>query len=192
MVIVHLFYWDQLDFNPVLGSAAFYYRNGSASIGDSSGLLLYAGLINNISPLDCYVWNKYHQRIGDATRIYGGLWYHSSLYIPDPGNDSNIYLFTIGVTPASVYGFYSSIINYKANNDSGTVLQKNYQWNNFPAFDGLMGVKHGNGRDWWVVSQIYSTSFTPFNSFIFQITPQGIALPVIQNAGSFRKQVVGN
>ncbi len=172
---------------PVVGSAAFNYRNGSACIGDSAGILLYAGLINNLSPLDCYIWNKYHQRIGDATRIYGGLWYHSSLFIPHPGNDSIIYLFTTGVTN-DPYGFYSTTINYKANNDSGVVVQKNFQWNNFPAFDGLMGVRHGNGRDWWVVSQRYTTSLTPSNTFYFyQVTPLGIIIPFSQNIGSLRK-----
>jgi hypothetical protein len=70
--------------SPVVGSAAFNYRNGSASIGDSTGVLLYAGLFNNWAPTDCYIWNKYHQRIGDVTKIYGGLWYHSSMFIPHP------------------------------------------------------------------------------------------------------------
>jgi len=173
--------------SPVVGSAAFYYRNGSSTIGDSSGILLYAGLFNNWAPTDCYIWNKFHQRIGDSTKIYGGLWYHSSMFIPHPGNDSIIYLFTIGVTD-DPYGFYSTTINYKANNDSGIVLQKNFQWNNFAAFDGLMGVRHGNGRDWWVISQRYSTNLTPFNSFyIFKLNTQGILVPTIQTAGSFRK-----
>jgi hypothetical protein len=173
---------------PTVGTSAHTFRNGSASISDSNGILLYTGYNYYLSPVRPSIWNKYHIDITDNGKIFGGLWYHSSLFVPHPGNDSIIYLFTIGVTPASVYGFYSSIINYKANNDTGVVIQKNYQWNNFPAFDALMGVKHGNGRDWWVVSQQYSTSFTPFNSFyLFQITPQGVAIPFIQNAGSFRK-----
>jgi hypothetical protein len=45
------------------------------------------------------------------------------------------------------------IVNYKANNDSGIVIQKNIQLNNFPAFDALMAVRHGNGRDWWLIFQ---------------------------------------
>ena len=179
--------WDSSGI-PTSSSSAHTFRNGSACISDSNGILLYTGYNYYLSPVRPSIWNKYHIDITDTGKIYGGLWYHSSLFVPDPVNDSIVYLFTIGVTPASVFGLYSSVINYKANNDSGVVLQKNFQWNNFPAFDGLMGVRHGNGRDWWVVSQIYSTSFTPFNSFyLFQITPQGIALPIIQNAGSFRK-----
>ena len=181
--------------SPIVGSAAFNYRNGSCSIGDSNGVLLYAGLINNVAALDCYIWNKHNQRIGDSIKIYGGQWYHSSLLIPDPGNDSIIYLFTIGVTSASRYGFYYSRINYKANNDSGLVIQKNVQLNNFPAFDGLMGVRHGNGRDWWVVSQrwfapsgqVASNEFT-----LYLISPVGISGPFLQNIGSSHSTNLGH
>ena len=179
--------------NPVVGNAAYYRRNGSSTIGDSTGLLLYAGLINNWAPTDCYVWNKYHQRIGDSTNIYGGRWYHSSLFIPHPGNDSIIYLFTTGVTN-DPYGFYSSTINYKANNDSGIVLQKNFQWNNFPAFDGLMGVRHGNGQDWWVISQRWfpPSGLSPSNEFtLYLISPTGISGPFLQNIGSTHSTNLG-
>jgi hypothetical protein len=174
--------------NPTIGGAAFYWRNGTCTIGDSSGLLLYSGLKNNIAPTNCAVWNKFHLAIGDSISIKGGLWYHASLFLPDPGNDSIIYLFTIGVTQAEQYGLYYSTINYKANNDSGLVIQKNVQLNNFPAFDGLMAVRHGNGRDWWVIFQRYTTSLSPFNSFyLYLVTSTGISNPTIQNIGSFRK-----
>ena len=128
--------------NPVIGSAAFYYRNGCSTIGDSIGLIAYAGRLDNILPNNCCVWNKSHQIINGSDHIFGAAWYHSSLFIPDPGNDSIIYLFTSGVTN-NPYGFYYSTINYKANNDSGAVIQKNVQLNNFPAFDALMAVRHG-------------------------------------------------
>ncbi|MBK9319037.1 MAG: hypothetical protein IPM91_09630 [Bacteroidetes bacterium] len=32
---------------------------------------------------------------GDSTNIYGGFWYHSNLFIPNPVNDSLIYLLTM-------------------------------------------------------------------------------------------------
>ena len=178
--------WTNLQ-NPIVGSAAFNWRNGSSTIGDSSGLLMYAGLLNNLAPTKCNVWNRFHKSITDTSIIFGNLWYHSSLFISDPGNDSIIYLFTTGVTN-DPYGFYYSRINYKANSDSGVVIQKNVQLNNFPAFDGLMGVQHGNGRDWWVIFEQYSTSLTPFNSFfLYLVSPLGISGPYIQNIGSFRK-----
>ena len=184
--------WDSSGI-PTVSSSAHTFRNGSACISDSNGILLYTGYNYYLSPVRPSIWNKDHIDITDTGRIYGGLWYHSSLFIPDPGNDSVIYLFTIGVTAASVYGFYSSIINYKANNDSGVVLQKNFQWNNFPAFDALMGVRHGNGRDWWVISQRWFTNFAPSNSFyIFSVTPSGISAPIIQTIGSTHTTNLGH
>ncbi|MBK9399386.1 MAG: hypothetical protein IPN36_00590 [Bacteroidetes bacterium] len=104
-------------------------------------------------------------------------------------------MFTIGVTSAERYGFYSTTINFKANNDSGVVLQKNLQWNNFAAFDGLMGVRHGNGRDWWVISQggirHQDKSGLMYFTF-FKVTSQGISVPTIQSIGSTHSTNLGH
>ena len=181
--------------NPAVGTSAFTFRNGSASISDSNGILLYSGYNYYLNPVRPSVWNKFNVDITDVGRIYGGLWYHSYLFIPDPGNDSIIYLFTIGVTSAEQFGFYYSRINYKANNDSGLVIQKNVQLNNFPAFDGLMGVRHGNGRDWWVVSERW---FPPSgqiatNEFTFYLVSlSGISGPFYQSIGSTHTTNLGH
>jgi hypothetical protein len=180
--------------NPIVGSAAFYWRNGSSTIGDSSGLLLYASRLNNILPNNCCVWNRNNNIITDGDHIYGSAWYHSSLFIPDPGNDSIIYLFTSGVTN-DPYGFYYSKINYKANGDSGVVIQKNVQLNNFPAFDGLMGVKHGNGRDWWVIFQRWyqpSGAISSDTFYVYLFTPSGLLGPFNQSIGSTHSTNLGH
>ncbi|MBP7167053.1 MAG: T9SS type A sorting domain-containing protein [Bacteroidia bacterium] len=173
--------------SPIVSQGPFNYRNGSASIGDSNGLLLSSGLINNSTPLDCYIWNKYGNRIGDSIPIKGGLWYHASQFVPDPGNDSIIYLFTIGVTSVEHYGLYYSRINHKANNDSGVVIQKNLVLNTIPAFDALMAVRHGNGRDWWLITQRWyaPSAQTPTNEFrIYLISPSGVSGPFMHSIGS--------
>ena len=174
--------------NPVIGASSFDFRNGSSSIADSNGILLYTGYNYNVQPVRPSVWNKYNNDINDSIRIKGGLWYHASLFVPDPGNDSIIYLFTIGVTQAEQYGLYYSKINYKANNDSGIVIQKNVQLNNFPAFDALMAVRHGNGRDWWLIFQRWYTNNTATSAFyLYYISDTGISGPSIQNTGSLRR-----
>ena len=181
--------WNSLT-NPVLGNASFYCRNGSCSIGDNSGLIIYSGLIDNTLPNNAVVWNKYNRIIPNADYLFGSAWYHAGQLIPDPGNDSMIYCFTIGVTSAENYGFYYSTVNYKANNDSGVVIQKNVQLNNFPAFDALMSVKHGNGRDWWVIFQRwYAPNATvPSDTFyVYLVSQLGISGPFKQNIGSNRK-----
>jgi hypothetical protein len=70
------------------------------------------GIIITLGPVRPSIWNKFHVDITDSGRIYGGLWYHSSMFIPHPGNDSIIVLFTIGVTSAE-YGFYSIQLTIK-------------------------------------------------------------------------------
>ncbi|MBL7925234.1 MAG: hypothetical protein JNL88_13620 [Bacteroidia bacterium] len=181
--------------NPIAGSSSFTFRNGSASIADSNGLLLYTGYNYNLNPVRPSIWNKFNLDITDSGRINGGLWYHSSQFVPDPGNDSLIYLFTIGVTSGERYGFSYSVINYKANNDSGVVIQKNVQLNNYPAFDALMSVRHGNGRDWWVFSQRWydPSGQIPTNEFnLYLISPSGINGPFIQNIGSTHATNLGH
>jgi len=42
-------------FNPIVKTSAFYYRNGSSSIADSMGLVLYSGRFNNVLPNNCKV-----------------------------------------------------------------------------------------------------------------------------------------
>ncbi len=166
---------------------------GVANISDSSGILLYSTLLNNILPINGYVWNKYHLPISGANLIKGNVWYHAGLFIPEPNNDSIIYLFTAGVTSSNPFGFYYSKINYKANNDSGLVIQKNVQLNNYPAFDALMAVQHGNGLDWWLIFQRWYTNLTPTDTFyIYQINPLGISGPVKQSIGSPHKTNLGH
>jgi len=162
------------------------WRNGVTNISDSSGIVLYSALLNNSLPINGYVWNKFHQPIPNANLIKGNLWYHAGIFLPDPGNDSIIYLFTAGVTTSDPYGLYYSKINYKANNDSGVVIIKNVKLNSIPAFDGLMAVRHGNGRDWWLVFQRWFplSGTIPTNEyFIFLIDPSGVSGPFNQNIG---------
>jgi hypothetical protein len=162
------------------------WRNGVTNISDSSGVLLYSTLLNNILPINGYIWNKYHEPVSGANLIKGNLWYHAGLFLPVPGSDSLIYLFTASVTSSSPYGLYYTTVNYKANNDSGIVIQKNVMLNNLPAFDALMAVRHGNGRDWWLIFQRWfaPNATTPTNAyFYYLIDPSGISGPFNQNTG---------
>lgn len=172
---------------PAIGGSSFYWRNGTSTISDTNGLLFYSGLRDNISPLNCLIWNKYDMPIKNSEFIKGGIWYHSILFIPYPGSDSLIYLFTAGVTGSNPYGFYYSLIDKTANSDSGEVIVKNVQLNALPAFDGLMAVRHGNGRDWWLFFQEW---FPPQGTqssndfYVFLVSPSGISGPVVQSIGS--------
>ncbi|MBK7887348.1 MAG: T9SS type A sorting domain-containing protein [Bacteroidetes bacterium] len=177
--------WLNSGTNPINFKTNSKWRNGSVSISDTNGLNCYAALFDNTSTTNVCIWNKYNTLMQNGDYNYGGWWYHVNLFIPDPGNDSLLYMFGIGVTN-DPYGFYYSKLNYKANNDSGIVIQKNMQLNNFPAFDALMAVRHGNGSDWWLIFQRwYAPTFTtPSNEFFFYlIDDNGITGPFQQSIG---------
>ena len=162
------------------------YLRGSSSIGDTNGLVAYSILNDNFIPVNGKVWNKYHQQMQNGNFIYGGGWYHERLFLPVPNSDSLLYLFSCCVTSSCPFGLYYTLIDLTANNDSGTIIQKNVPLNNAPAFDALMAVQHGNGRDWWLLYQRWdgSNGVPSYNNFyVYLIDSSGISLNSEQFVG---------
>lgn len=165
-------------------------RSGTVSLCDSNNqLLIYAGYLSDgTSQTRCRVNNRFHQKLLNGDSIFFEPLYHSILCIPHPVNDSVAFLFTnIVVNGIDPFGLYYSIINFKAMNDSGIITQKNIQLNNLPAFDGLAAVRHGNGRDWWVIFKDYDPTppFTLSNKFyIYLVNENGPTLHHTQNVGA--------
>ncbi|MBL0052392.1 MAG: hypothetical protein IPP29_13215 [Bacteroidetes bacterium] len=58
----------------------------------------------------------------------------------------------------------------------GAVIQKNVQLqgSTFWANDGITAIKHGNGRDWWVMVSDWNGYNNKF--FYYAVTPSGITL----------------
>ena len=83
---------------------------------------------------------------------------------------------------------YSSVINISLNFGLGEVISKNQIiLSDFINHGKLSAVKHGNGRDWWVICHKQNT-----NTFIkFLITPMGIGNPVTQSIGIIRPEDTG-
>ena len=161
-------------------------RGDCSSFKDTSGNRVYSTDVGNTLPRNGVIINHHGTLFQNGDSLKGTSWYHDRLILPDPGNDSLIYIINAGVTQSGPYGLYYSIANYKANNDTGIVLQKNIQLNNLPAFDGLTAVRHGNGRDWWLIFQRW---FPPngtigTNTFYkYLINSSGIQSPLQQNVG---------
>jgi hypothetical protein len=65
----------------------------------------------------------------------------------------------------------------------GAVTLKNIQLNNYPADDGITAIKHGNGRDWWIISRRSDTVNDEFYEYL--VSPSGISGPTNIHAGSF-------
>jgi hypothetical protein len=118
---------------------------------------------------------------GDSIKMQ--LWYNEVLIINKPGNDNQYYVFSIGVTGTSGdYGLYYSIVDMSLDSGNGAVVQKNIQLLNFKCTDGLIAVKHGNGRDWWIFAKRWDFVNNTFYRFL--ITPFGISNSFQQNIGN--------
>jgi len=170
--------------NPLFFNSKLRGRGTAVSLADSSGVLIYSqsDYTNNFLN-HSKTYNRYNIPIPGSDSLYVEGWYHEMLLLPHPGNDSLVYLFTIGVTTYD--GLYYTLINYKANNDSGIVIQKNIQLQNVPAFDGLTAVRHGNGRDWWVLFKKWDGTGQTGNNLTYRylINSIGIDTMLIQSIG---------
>jgi hypothetical protein len=180
--------------NPLLLKSAIVARGCAGSFKDTFGRTVFTCDLGSTVPRNSIVMNKYNTFFHNGDSMKGTPVYHDRLILPDPGNDSLIYIINAGVTQSGPYGLYYSIANYKANNDTGIVLQKNVQLNNLPAFDGLTAVRHGNGRDWWLIFQRWfppSGAIGTNTFYKFLINSSGIQSPLQQNAGLPHKTNAG-
>jgi len=168
--------------NPITFSTALDSRGSCVSISDTSGSLhFYANTRATVPGNTTLVWNKLHQLMLNGDSVVGGGWYRELVITPAPDSDSLFYLFSAGVT--SSFGFYYSIIDMSQDGGNGAVVVKNVQLQstNFFAADGITAIKHGNGRDWWVVVR----QLDPANNeyFWYLVSPSGVTLDHTQNIG---------
>jgi hypothetical protein len=178
--------------NPVNFISSVNSRGTSACISDTLGSLLFYYAYDHkgslgINPFkNGNVYNSSNAIMENGDSIVTGAWYMEGLIIPKPDNSKKYYLFHIGVT--GNFGLYYSTIDLSYNNGLGKVTSKNNQLLPDPANDGLTAVKHGNGRDWWLIHRkcrLCNGGGPPENTFYkYLITPAGIQGPFIQNIGT--------
>jgi Secretion system C-terminal sorting domain len=165
-----------IDFNlsvPAPISTSLDTRGSCVSIADSVGnLLFYANTRATLSGNTTRVWNKDHDLMQNGDSLTGRGWYNELTLIPMPGSNTKYYLFSVGVT--SIYGFYYSIIDMSLNGGLGAVIEKNTMIDSYKAWDAIGAVKHGNGRDWWMITKSHNNSQRSDSLNIYLITPDGI------------------
>ncbi|MBL0070654.1 MAG: T9SS type A sorting domain-containing protein [Bacteroidetes bacterium] len=175
--------------SPVIFTNSVLSRGTAVSISDATGTLqLYAmtdaqeaGIISGI------VFNKNHEMMLNGDSLAGSGWYHEMVILPDPAEDSLFYLFSIGVSYS--YGLKYSKIDLRGENGLGEVVQKNVSLlDSIYMVDGLTAVKHGNGRDWWLVARKWDYfAGLPWENnewYVYLISNNGITMIPIQNVGS--------
>ncbi len=178
-----------LDFSsglPVPGVSSLDTRGTCISIADTNSILLFYGNTRAATAGNTsLIWNRNNQLMVDGDSIAGSGWYHELVIVPNPGDDSLYYVFSIGVTNS--YGLLYSIVDMKGDNGLGEVTQKNISLlNGIRMVDCLTAIKHGNGRDWWVVAKLSTAHLQTSNNtwFVYLISPNGISVVNTQNVGS--------
>ena len=176
--------------NPVPIASSVNARGSCVSVSDSIGNLLFYGstfyrYLWSQGCVDlCVIYNSTGQVMDGGDSIVGRGWYEEITIVPDPQYNNMYYLFSIGTTLPHL-GLYYSIIDMNQNFGLGKVVSKNIQINTLKGFDGISAVKHGNGRDWWLI--FHPGGYTnPANNAFFNylITPHGILNPVVDSIGT--------
>ena len=163
----------------------------NAVLSDSFGnLLFYTD--------GCTIANKLHSIMKNGGGINeGGLTYiqdcsqntfgyptHQGVMIlPFPGYpDRYIMLHLRKPNPLSrafIEDFLYSVIDMTGDNELGEVVEKNQMIAQDTFCDMLTAVRHGNGRDWWLVLPRFNTA----QYYVFLLSPDGIRLSNIQHIG---------
>jgi Secretion system C-terminal sorting domain len=192
--------------NPSFGRSAFKDRGSASSIADSSGnLLFYIGNIpaftadDSVSPEYTYcadtlayielghVYTKEHTYMENGRCISGEGWYNEHTIVPMPGNDSLYYIFTTSLFQHPELNY--SVVDIKANGGLGKVIEKDVSVIAYTGSGGLSpvswcikAIRHGNGRDWWVISKssYFNLELEQEPHFLLMlVTPDGVELEEI-------------
>jgi hypothetical protein len=176
-------------------TTAFRTRGTCASIADTTGNLLIYANTRSGQPGDKtgLIWNRNNQILLNGDSIYGDGWYYEIAIIPDPADDSTYYIFSIGV--AISFGLIYCKIDMRGDGGLGEVVQKNVSLlGNMRIVDGLLAVKHGNGRDWWVIVRESPVGQPVYNNswYVYLVSPSGISNFGVQNVGQLNGTNLGN
>ena len=164
------------------------FTSGSATISDINGDLLFYGATGNTTNTFTgllrigKLFNKLHTKVINGDTLVGGEWYHDMLILPKSIIDSTFYVFVAGVVVPDT-GLWYNIVDMKLQGGLGQVVQKNVRYINHPVQDMLTAVKHGNGKDWWLVTRRWS-GLTPNDEFwVYLIDSIGIHPLPVQHEG---------
>lgn len=162
------------------------YMAGNALLSDPTGNLLF---YSN----GCSVVNKAHQIMmnghgineGYIADVYCGLadYYPTDnglIALPMPGDHSKCLLFHLWINSSIQYRriLYSQI-DIEADQGLGAVIQKNMVALEDTFSRYISAVRHGNGRDWWIIVPKWISN----RYYIFLLDPSGIHPPLQQNIG---------
>jgi hypothetical protein len=119
----------------------------------------------------------------DETNSY--LTHQGAIALPWPGHFKQYVMFHFGydgypdLSKLKIRELYHTEIDMTADNGLGKVVAKNTLLLYDSLLDNITAVRHGNGRDWWVVAPKNQSD----TIFFFLLDPSGIHGPIIQKTG---------
>ncbi len=174
-----------------INSSILSFDEMSTAISNKQGnLLFYCGPSALSATWDCcaYVWDRNNQLMPHGSNLNsGGTNTQGSLIIPMPGDTMKYYVFNIGFPPQGFYALYYSIVDMNLNSGFGDVVitQKNVLVCDSFITEKMIGIKHANGRDWWIINHQWNTNIF----YKYMLTPFGINGPFLQSIGD---TIMGN
>lgn len=163
--------FDSLPVQPVYDSIGMNFLLTDVTMSDTNGNLLFYSngiyvanyldeTIANGDSLDAgyviYVWNPDLSLLGYKTP-------QGMIAIPDVANPNRYYLFHSFVDTGTDQGLYwskilNTLVDMSANGGLGQVIYKNQPLVIDTLGYALQAVRHGNGRDWWLLVQKENTN----------------------------------
>lgn len=160
----------------VIQPSAIYGQEGSASIADANGNLLFYTSGDT-------VWNKNHQMMQNGGGLFGDQTpVQPAIIIKKPGSTHLYYVFTVqGIGGAA--GCRYSLIDMQLNGGLGGVISKNLVLYGQPCTEGITAALHCNGQDYWVI--VHQDSSTVFRSYL--LSSSGLSTAVTSSVGSISR-----
>ncbi len=174
--------------NPTPISSGMRGRGSCVSYCDTMGSLkIYAFTVESTGFVSTHLFNSNHTSIPGVDSVAGCCWYNELGLFPKPGDTTGnlFYVFSNSVGTAPNSGMYYTLVDMSLNNGFGGLVLENIQLDNNSYGDCLTTIKHGNGRDWWVISKWTTFAITQQNRFfVYLCSPDTILGPTVQDLGN--------
>ncbi len=144
--------------NPVVSTGRGLFGSSgkpSASISDKNGnLLFYVGSLDNVpfTNPSYRIWDSNNNLFlnGDSILGYSGS-YQGCIIVPFALDSNKYFILTMELIQGVGCQLYKSILDLQANMGNGAVTSKNVKVSDSIFHIPVWTIKHGNGRDWWVL-----------------------------------------
>ncbi len=149
-------------------------EEGSAAISDKNGnLLFYTNGLIVVNAQQLMMKNG-GNLLGDRSST------QNAVIVPQPGNDSMYYIFTVGAEGQANKGLRYSVVNMRRENGLGEVVQENVLLSS-DCYEKIAAVRHCNRKDIWIAGR----SFDGKTYRLYKLTAQGVSGNSVNSSSGF-------